>query len=253
MSDEAPGFEGLVRVERIHNVDAPAEIGVLKVQHVHYPGTQQLTVWLPQSGYFGYRDWRIIGPHEVVIERAELRSRLNGSVQVLTDTLPWAPGAYRVEVAHDDGWRHVAVLEKLAEGVPAPKPNPAPPPPPSSEPRIYRDGSGNIIPNVDLELRKRANEAIARRFGRYLEYEGNFRAGVIIYVDGERRIRFQHEMAGGAYKFIIDVPPVAHWEAQTGTPLSERDEIVRFVAERVQREQASSWTFEIRATEIAFR
>jgi hypothetical protein len=123
----------------------------------------------------------------------------------------------------------------------------------SDDARIYRDGAGNIIPNVDVELRKQASEAIARRFGRRLEYEGNFRAGIIVYVDSVRRIRFQHEMAGGDYKFIIDVPSVAHWEAATGAPLSERDEILRFVAEQVQREQASTWTFEIRDTEIAFR
>lgn len=49
------------------------------------------------------------------------------------------------------------------------------------------------------------------------------------------------------------MPPAKYWEAQTGTPLSERDEIVRFVAEQVQREQASDWTFEIRENEIAFR
>lgn len=254
MSDEAPAFEGRVDVGQIHNINAPAEIGVLHIKYVRYPGTQQLTVWLPQHGYFGYRNWRLIGPGERVLEDVELRSRLNGTVQILTDTLPWPPGAYRIEVTHEGGWRHVAELEKFPEDAPAPKPPPAPlPEPVSSEPIVYRDGAGNIIPNLDLEMRAQALEKIVRRFGRYLEYEGNYRAGVIVYVDGDRRIRFQHEMAGGSYKFIIDVPPAKYWEAQTGTPLSERDEIVRFVAEQVQREQASDWTFEIRENEIAFR
>lgn len=254
MSDEAPAFEGRVDVGRIHNIDAPPDTGVLRVKHVRYPGTQQLTVWLPQHGYFGYLGWRLVGPDGSILENVELRSRLNGTVRILTDTRPWPPGAYRIEVTHEAGWRHVAELEKLREDAPTPEPPPPPrPEPASAEPVVYRDGAGAVTPNLDLEIRAQALEKIARRFGRCLEYEDNFRAGVIIYVDGERRIRFQHEMAGGGYKFIIDVPPAKHWEVQTGTPLAERDEIVRFVAEQVQREQASSWTFEIRDTEIAFR
>lgn len=250
--DEAPAFDGLVVVGRIQNMNAPAEIGVLTVKAVHYPGSQQLILWLPQPGYQGYGDMRLVGPDGEIIETATVQSRLNGSVQILWDTLPWRPGAYRIEITHNDGWRHVLELEKLAEGVLPPASTPEPIPTPS-EPRVYRDGFGNVIPDVDLELRQQVSETIARRFGRRLEYEGNFRAGVIVYVDGTRRIRFSHEMAGAPYKFAIDIPSVASWEAATGAPVSEREEIVQFVAEQVQREQASSWTFEIRDTEIVFR
>lgn len=254
-TDETDAFEGFILVGRIHNIAAPAGIGLLTVKHVHYPGSQQLIVWLPQSGYDRYADFVLTDAGERVIEHTPVRSRLNGSVQFLTDTLPWRPGLYRIEISHEDGWRHVVDLEKLAEGMaaPAPEPPPRPPAEPSSEPRIYRDGAGNIIPNLDVELRKQAIEDLSRRFGRRLEYEGSYRAGVVIYVDGARRIRFSHEMAAAPYKFMIDVPPAAAWEAATGAPLSERDDIIRFLAEQVQREQASTWTFEIRETEILFR
>jgi len=212
-------------------------------------------LWLPQSGYQGYGELRLIGPGGDAIEVATVRSRLNGSVQILWDTLPWPPGAYRVEITHEDGWRHVVELEKLAEGAPAPLPEISPnlEADPPAGPRVYRDGFGNVIPDADLELRKQAIETVAARFGRRIEYEGNFRAGVIIYIEGTRRIRFRHEMSGAPYKFSIDVPAASTWEAATGAPLSERDEILLFVAQQVQREQASSWDFEIRETEILFR
>lgn len=117
----------------------------------------------------------------------------------------------------------------------------------------YRDGFGRPVPDVDLELREKARAAIARRFTRRLEYAGNVRAGTVTYVDDRGRVDFPHEMAGGGAHAVIDVPTSADWERVTGLPLAERDEIVRFVAETVQREQAPSWRFEITADAIVFR
>lgn len=254
---EPAAFEGQVVVGLIANHGAPAEVGALMLKAVHYPGAQQLILWLPQSGYFGYGALSVTGPADAV-ESTSVRSRLNGSVQILFDTLPWPPGRYRIEIGHEAGWRHVAELEKLEAGVAPPAPEP-PPPPPAAEPApiVYHDGAGNILPNVDLELRAEARRNIVdmfdARFGPRLEYEGNFRAGTIIYIDAARRIRFWHEMAGGKYKFYINIPTEAGWEAETGAPLAERDAIVRFVADTVQREQASSWSFEIKDNEILFR
>jgi hypothetical protein len=252
-SIETPAFEGPVAVGAVENISAPAEVGVPTVKTAHYPGSQQLQLWLPQSGYEGYGDVRVVGPDGEIVENATVRSRLNGSVQILWDTLPWPPGGYRIEITHDTGWRHVVALEKLPEGASIPAPTPMPEPEAPSGPRVYRDGFGNVIPDVDLELRKQAMETIANRFGRRLEYEGTYRAGVITYVEGARRIRFSHEMAADPYKFWIDVPSASAWEAATGAPVSEREEILLFVAQQVQREQASSWTFEIRETEILCR
>jgi len=116
---------------------------------------------------------------------------------------------------------------------------------PSRGPIVYRDGFGNVIPDTDLELRGQAQRDIARMFERRLEYEGNFRAGTIIFIEGDARIRFAHEMTGGAMAFTIEVPSPEHWEGFTKTPLARRDEIVAFVAERVRIEKANSWRYEI--------
>jgi hypothetical protein len=66
------------------------------------------------------------------------------------------------------------------------------------------------------------------------------------------RIEFYHEMYGGGYHMGIDIPTENQWEKQTNTPLSKRQEILEFLAKTVQREQAPSWKYEIRETDIAF-
>nr|WP_316640561.1 hypothetical protein [uncultured Roseateles sp.] len=124
----------------------------------------------------------------------------------------------------------------------------APPVPPI----VYRNAAGQILPDEDMRLRQALGLAMARLASRRLEYDGTFRAGTITYVEGALRIPFSHEMGGGACKFYIDVPPAALWEADTGVPIARRDEILRFLAETVQRERASSWRFEIEGDAIGY-
>lgn len=247
MTDE--GFEGEIVLEEPANVGAPEGMARLSMQFVRYPGCQQLILWLPQPGRLNYGELRIIGPGGDAIEQAPVSSRLNGSIQILTDTYAWPPGAYRVEIDHNDGWRHELRLQKLEEGVAAP---PTQEQLPSEGERIYRDGFGNVIPNLDLEMRRQVMERIVTKFSRRLQFEGNARAGIIIYIDSERRIRFSHEMCMGRVKFSIDLPRPQHWEAQTGAPLAERDDIVDFVARETRRIQASSCNYEIHEERIDF-
>jgi len=248
--DNEQAHEGEIVIGEILTRDGPPELRAPTVKHVHYPGAQQLILWLPQPGYQGYGDLTVTHGGGV-IEHATVRSRLNGSVQILWNTLPWPPGDYVIVIRHDDGWRHEVKLHKF-EGA-APKPPPVPEPAPrDAAPIVYRDGFGNVLPNIDLELREAVRRDLARKFSRRLEYDGSGRAGTIYYLDGERRIAFPHEMCGGPMKFSIDVPPAAAWEATTGVPLAERDEIVAFVAERVKREQAPSWRYEITGRSIDF-
>lgn len=250
-------FDGhIVPGEPVNSGDGAAGAGLLTVRFVHYPGAQQLIIWLPQSGYQGYGDLRLTGPGGLV-ESAPVRDRLNGSVQILWNTLGWPPGSYRLEIDRDDGVQHRLGMTKLEAGAAPPEPA-APEPEPELFQRdecgeiIYRDGAGNVLPNADLDLREKVLADMARRFNRRLEFEGTFRGGTVHYIDSVRRIAFWHEMAGGGYHMMIDIPAADRWEAATGTPLAERDEIVRFVAEETRRVQAPSWNFEITATDIRF-
>ncbi len=256
MSDPAPEHDGQAIITDIRTVDGPADLILPTVKFVHYPGSQQLILWLPRPVYEGYGELSVTC-NGLDIERAPAASRVNGSVQILFATLAWPPGDYVITITHEEGWRHVVELRKCAPGEKLP-----PPPPPMPElhsgpvapsgPIVYRDGFGNVLPDLDLELREKAQRDIIGKFTRHLEYEGNFRGGTITYVEGERRIRLWHEMCGGGMKFTIDVPPPEHWENLTGEPLSKRDEIIAFVAERVQQEKCSSWTYKITSNSIDF-
>jgi len=252
-ASELETHDGQAVIGDIRTVDAPDGVGVVSLRFVYYPGSQQLILWLPQSGYHGYGELSVMRG-ETVIERGPVRSRLNGSVQILFDTLPWPPGDYDIVITHDDGWRHEASLQKLEVGValPAPELPPAPPVDLDAPPIVYRDGFGKVIPNLDLGMREQAQVELGRKFGRRVEYDGNVRSGTVIYIDPMHRIVFPNEMCGGSIKVSVEIPSTAHWVDATGAPLAMRDEIVAFVAESVHRDQASSWRYRITETSIDF-
>lgn len=248
---------GQIELGVIHSPGAPAGTQPMQARFVHYPDCQQLIVWLPDYG-------RAYGRLQIV-ERSSgnathdgpVTDWLNGSIQLLFDTVPIAPGDYTLTVEHPNGWRHQLEFRKLAVGVAlpaAPQPEPAPPvlDLDANQPLVYRDGFGKVIPDEAAELRARAREQLVRVFTRRVEYEGNFRSGYVVYIEGETRFKLVHEMGGGGCHCYIELPTAAQWEAHTGTAAGRRDEIVAWIAERVQREQAASWRYEIRADAIVF-
>ncbi len=256
-------FEGRIDIDANINVGADESVGLLTVKFVHYPGTpefpgsQQLILWLPTTGYQGYTDL-MLRRAEQVVDIGKVADRLNGSVQILLYTLTWSPGPYVLTVAHEAGWHHQLEFTKQEPGAPEPVvTSTSADEDESSEsdrdtPIVYRDGFGNIMPDQDLIIRDAALASLARRFSRKVTYKDQGRAGTVIYTDGDRTIEFSHEMAGGGYSWLIDIPTPAQWEAQTGTDLSERDEIVQFVAESAQRDQARTWQYEIRDDAILY-
>jgi hypothetical protein len=246
------GFEGEIVLGEPANRSAPASIGALKARFVRYDGCQQITLWLPQDGYSGYGTFRIWGPGGARLEEEDVTRRLNGRVQILIDIYPWPPGDYTIVILHREGWSHELSLTKLEEGAAPPMLEPPPPPEVRSEPIVYRDGTGKILPDLDLEMRAKGLARLAARFSRRLEFEGNFRAGTIHYIEGDIRLSFYHEMCGGGVHFRIDIPPPERWEAATGCPLAERDDIIAFLAEETQRRQARTWNYVILADRIDF-
>lgn len=93
---------------------------------------------------------------------------------------------------------------------------------------------------------------LQNKFSRKIEYEGNFRSGYIIYSDTDHVIKFYHEMGGGNCMFYIDIPTINTWERETKMPLYKRDEILEFVANTVQKQQASNCTYVMQESSIIF-
>ncbi len=260
-------FFGIITIGAIKNIQAVSAIkesaniifnplNDTNVRFVHYPDCQQLIIWLTHPG----REYGNVllrnSMTEAVIEEWPVTEKLSGSIQLLWDTLMIEPGLYTIEINYKNGWQHIIEIQKLAEGV-----LPAFKQPEKfseenenieSEPIIYRDGFGNILENEDLVLREKVKKDIVRKFSRHIEYEGNFRSGTIIYIDNEVRIEFYHEMGGGNCMFYIDIPTEDQWEAVTRTSISERQDIIDFVAARVKSEQASNCNYKIEKASIGY-
>ena len=86
---------------------------------------------------------------------------------------------------------------------------------------------------------------IMSRFFPKLEYTQDGRGGSIYYIEGAIKIQFGWEFGGGNAVVILFIPETKYWEAQTGTPLSRRDEILKFLCEQVIRDQAPGCTYKI--------
>lgn len=269
--------EGIIEITKIINKGKNArKIGTLTARFVRYPNCQQLSVWLPENGWQGYGKLRIIDTKSnTIIEEKTVTDKINGSVLMTWETLDWQPSTYRIEVEHPQGGVHCLYFNKLEEGEVVPKdkivemetayakkptlassllPKKAPKVKDGEDSlwRVYIDGFGNPIPNEDRGIRDKVFEDLTTKFSRRIEFEGTYRSGYVTYIEGDIRIRFLHEMYGGKYKFGIEIPSESQWEAQTNTPLSRRTEIIEFLAQAVHREQASSWQYEIRDTDIAY-
>lgn len=275
--------EGIIEIIRIENKNIhPGETGTLTARFVRYSGSQQLSLWLPENARMYIGNFRIVAlPAEHILEENSVADYVNGSVLLTWDTLLWPPGEYRLEIPYPTGGMHVLNFKKWPENAIFPKEKIIEMPVATAQhpslisgllaqkqPKktdhetlwgVYKDRHGDAIPNTDQVLRDDMNARIKKIMakllsttGPRLEYEGTFRGGNIIYIEGEVRLSFWHEMGGGACKMYIDIPDEATWEQRTSTPVSRRAEILRFIANTVKREQAPSWRYEIGDREIAY-
>ena len=80
-----------------------------------------------------------------------------------------------------------------------------------------------------------------------LQYLQEGRSGKVIYRDAHGDIGFYYEFGGGECVAVINIPTVENWTAETGRSTTERDKILRFVAERTTRDQTKSGSWRIRA------
>ncbi|SEI96509.1 hypothetical protein SAMN05216327_10512 [Dyadobacter sp. SG02] len=105
----------------------------------------------------------------------------------------------------------------------------------SNDHRLF-DYTGREIPTgIDVEKFKKE---LMSRFFPTLEYTQDGRGGSIYYKEGDIKIEFGWEFGGFNTVVIIFIPEPKYWEAHTGTPLSRRDEILKFLCDQVIHDQA---------------
>jgi hypothetical protein len=116
-SMEGINQEGIIEITRIENKGMNADqTGTLKALFVRYPGSQQLTVWLPESAWNGYGEYRIINlKSNYLIEQNQVTDTVSGSVKLVFNSICISPGEYVLEIEHPKGGNHVLYFNKLEE------------------------------------------------------------------------------------------------------------------------------------------
>lgn len=225
--------------------------GIVKrenVEVIHYPDCQQLMFHMPKYAWDAGAFRIVDGVTGAVLEEKPVREQLNGGTMILLDTLPLKPGFYTIDADWPDGWTHRIKFVKMIPGFPKEETYRHPPGnvrmvQNDTEYRLF-DSNGVEIDNGMQQIMA-ATDRIVRNLKRRVEYEQSGRAGLITYVEGDTRIVFDWEFAGGNGVVIIFVPNPGQWEKATGTPLARRQEILEFVSECVIRDQAPGCRYEI--------
>jgi hypothetical protein len=250
---------GKIYVENIVNypvmvTEAWCDFNSSNLKIVHYPDCQQLVLWLPNP-YHHYTDLIIENTtiNDIIYNKVVTDIK-SGSVQIILDTLFIYPGNFIMQLNVVGGIAHKIYFTKLkedesitpkSEDLPIIDHN-------DHQPIIYKDGFGNVIPNLDLELREKVIKKTINKVFRRLEFISHGREGEVVYIEGDTKLSFYMEMGGGNCLFYLNIPSHEDWESVTKLPLNEREDILNFVAEGTQREQASSCNFIISDREIAY-
>ena len=79
-----------------------------------------------------------------------------------------------------------------------------------------------------------------------LEYSSQGREGYVVYKDEISTLKFYYEFGGGNCVAIISVPKADKWESQTKRSVSERETILKFVAEQATKDQVKDGYFELK-------
>ena len=155
-------YFGKIKILSIENItdsnrDDAAPFLELKdkdISFVHYPDCQQLIIYLSQNGD-NYGNLRLIKTNDkTLVEEWPIYDRLNGTIQILWDTLYLNPGVYTIEIDLKNSFqKHKINLIKYEETVNndefvLSRENENDPK--ESEPIFYKDGK--VLVNDDLNI-----------------------------------------------------------------------------------------------------
>lgn len=114
--------------------------------------------------------------------------------------------------------------------------------------RLFDSNGVEMDSGIDREAFKMN---VLKQFVPILEYTQEGRGGIIFYKEKDISIRFDWEFGGGNAIVVIYIPEVQYWEAQTGTPLSRRDEILTFLCKQVIRDEAPGGKYKIYSNSVS--
>ena len=231
------------------------EVKFNQVEIIHYPDCQQLVFHMPEYAWDAHELCLFDKVKQEEIFRMPVRNKLNGSTMIVLDTLTYKPGFYRITASWQNGWTHELHFIKMIPGFPFEKINQQLP---ADLTVVQNDEENNQAESKEIEIQNKIRhrqetlnkiqqkqEMLETSLYKRVAYFQDGRGGTIKYSDRDITISFGWEFAGGNGLVIIFITETAYWEASTKTPLSERDEILEFVALSVIRDKAPGCIYEI--------
>lgn len=91
---------------------------------------------------------------------------------------------------------------------------------------------------VDFRRAQRERTFIQLPGNPRLRYRDEGRSGAITFENDETSFDLWWELGFGSALAIVDIPTPYQWKARTKLPLDQRDDVLRFIAERVAMDQA---------------
>ncbi|MCC6816101.1 MAG: hypothetical protein IT267_06785 [Saprospiraceae bacterium] len=281
-----PNYEGIIEILQITNHgDHFKEFPTPSGRMVRYPGSQQLSIWLPEDAIQNYLKYCIYDLiNNRTLEEGSVEQKVTGRILMIWNTIEWKPSDYHLAIDHIKGYQHHIRFRKLLdnEGISSDQIVEMPIATtlqPSlikninlinnqSESKIetastesYQDGFGNKILNMDQVIREKNLNLLQNTFKEiflnnnqknYVEYNDQGRSGEILYHENDLCIKFYYELGGQNCKLWIRIPTESNWLMETKIPVGRRREILLSIASSVIRDQASTWRFEIHDDEILF-
>ena len=227
-----------------------------QIKYVYYPDCQQLLIWLPNTGS-NYKDLKIFKlDQNLEIYSENVETILNGSIQIILESTLFEPASYRLEIDWPRVIKHKLFFQKLKPGQAVREETSIPEIPgikneSISNRRRYYDSNGQLVPD-DIDFREAKLNELLMKWNRKIEYEEAGRGGTIIYIEGETRLKFYYEFGGNNCIVFIMIPTEQSWETETGIALTERKDIIEFIASTVHREKVPSSRIEINSSSISF-
>lgn len=114
------GTIDILSIQNIPSIDRNPESEMLlfedkNIRFVHYPDCQQMIIWLPE--YYSNYDYLLIRKkktEEIIFEK-KVSEVINGSIQIIIDSLFILPGAYELIITNISGDKHIIEFIKRDE------------------------------------------------------------------------------------------------------------------------------------------
>lgn len=202
---------------------------------VHYSDVQQIVLWLPERGTLYENILIIKTSNGQILLESTILDILNGSVQIIVDSLEFPPGEFTISIFRDNQKVYELFFNKVEEKKVI-KPNQNLGLTSHMIDNTIREevieSSIEALDSSELDAKNKRDEFykdLQDKLISKIQFFSTGRDGYIVFSEEGKSCRFELEMNTGPAKYYLYIPSSARWEATTGFPLHQRDRILEHV------------------------